>query len=448
MKAIIDINNSMNDGLGMSKSKVKCTLPNGEQIQSDIELEVNELVRVCGRVSKEVEDFLFIASIIYTVDKMVSRKFGFDNWTRELDVTIPVQCSQMFNNISDKLINILNFLTGDIWTLSFQKFEGTLFLSNNRRPSFEIDSIGAVSLFSGGLDSLIGAIDWLETNKNEQLILVGHHDPKVPGPYNDQQNVITELKKKYKNRFVELLIRCGQNPTGKETTFRSRSLLFIALGVYAAASLKKEVKLYIPENGTIAINIPLTPSRRGTCSTRTTHPHYLALVGDILKSIYNKVILENPYAFSTKGESVVSCKNQDILKKTALLTRSCAKSGHTHSWRIRTAKNCGRCMPCIYRRAALNKIGLDMEQYGNDICNGDVSLDSVAVSTDDFRACVSFLNSRPADIEIAKAILTNGPVDLNIMDNYVDLVKRTREEVKNLISNKAINLVKRRIDIK
>jgi len=171
------------------------------------------------------------------------------------------------------------------------------------------------------------------------------------------------------------------------------------------------------------------------------------LIGDILNSVYNKVVLVNPYCFKTKGESVVNCKNQDILKKTALLTRSCAKSGHTKYWKIRTAKNCGRCMPCIYRRAALSKIGLDVEQYGNDICNGDVSLDSDAVSTDDFRACVSFLNNNLSDIEMAKVILANGPVDLNLIDNYVDLIKRTKKEIKDLIRNKAVDSVKRRIDL-
>jgi len=274
MKIVVEVHDSKYDDLGMSKSKVKCFLPNAQEIQADIELEVNELMRVCGNVPKEVEDFLFLASVIYSVDKMVSRKFGFDNWTRELDVTIPVQSPQLFNSICNKLVTMLNFLTGDIWTLSFKSFNGSLFCSSNRKPSFEIDDIGAISLFSGGLDSLIGAIDWLESNKRN-LILVGHHDPKVPGPYIDQQDLIKELKRKYKNRFIELLVRCGQSPTGKEPTFRSRSLLFIALGVYAAASLKKEIKLYIPENGTIAINIPLTPSRRGTCSTRTTHPYYL-----------------------------------------------------------------------------------------------------------------------------------------------------------------------------
>jgi len=104
-------------------------------------------------------------------------------------------------------------------------------------------------------------------------------------------------------------------------------------------------------------------------------------------------------------------------------------------------------MPCIYRRAALYKIGLDIEQYGNDICNGDVLLDSYAVSTDDFRACVSFLNSNPTDIDIAEAILANGPVNLKLMNNYVDLIKRTKKEIKDLIRNKAVDSVKRRIDL-
>ena len=64
----------------------------------------------------------------------------------------------------------------------------------------------------------------------------------------------------------------------KETTLRSRSFLFISMAVLVADSISQEMPVFIPENGTISLNFPLTPSRRSSCSTRTTHPHFLSLM--------------------------------------------------------------------------------------------------------------------------------------------------------------------------
>jgi hypothetical protein len=54
----------------------------------------------------------------------------------------------------------------------------------------------------------------------------------------------------------------------REPSYRSRSLMFIALGTYFA-SRYNDTELIIPENGTISLNHPLSASRRGSLSTRT-----------------------------------------------------------------------------------------------------------------------------------------------------------------------------------
>src|SRR5690606_10145225 len=102
-----------------------------------------------------------------------------------------------------------------------------------------------------------------------------------------------------------------------EITMRSRSLLFIALGISVAAHLGDGTPLLIPENGTIALNVPLTPARRGSCSTRTAHPHYLALLQKWLGSIGLNHPLKNPLAEKTKGEAVTECLDSVLLKKVA-----------------------------------------------------------------------------------------------------------------------------------
>ena len=62
------------------------------------------------------------------------------------------------------------------------------------------------------------------------------------------------------------------------------------------------VELLIPENGFISLNIPLTPLRLGSLSTRTTHPLFIQQMQDILDALDFRVRLSNPYQFKTKGE--------------------------------------------------------------------------------------------------------------------------------------------------
>src|SRR5262249_3735004 len=129
-------------------------------------------------------------------------------------------------------------------------------------------------LFSGGLDSLVGAIDLLAGDPERKLLLVGHYDS--PGPASQQRFLYAGLNERYPARTELLQTRVSHRPeSAPELTLRSRSLVFMALALYVAQSLGKETPVFAPENGLIAINVPLTPSRAGSCSTRTMHPYFL-----------------------------------------------------------------------------------------------------------------------------------------------------------------------------
>ena len=58
----------------------------------------------------------------------------------------------------------------------------------------------------------------------------------------------------------------------------------------------------VPENGLIAVNVPLDPLRLGALSTRTTHPFYIARWNDALDALGITGRIENPYWDRTKGE--------------------------------------------------------------------------------------------------------------------------------------------------
>ena len=69
-----------------------------------------------------------------------------------------------------------------------------------------------------------------------------------------------------------------------EDTSRRRSFLFFAAGIFASTGLDRPFTLRVPENGPIALNVPLDLLRLGSLSTRTTHPFYMARWNDLLRA--------------------------------------------------------------------------------------------------------------------------------------------------------------------
>jgi len=50
---------------------------------------------------------------------------------------------------------------------------------------------------------------------------------------------------------------------------------FLRTRVFVGTGLGRRFVLRVPENGLIALNVPLDPLRLGSNSTRTTHPYYM-----------------------------------------------------------------------------------------------------------------------------------------------------------------------------
>ena len=123
---------------------------------------------------------------------------------------------------------------------------------------------------------------------------------------------------------------------------------FVRNSGYAIAQTngQENVKLFVPENGFISLNAPLTPRRIGSLSTRTTHPYFFELMQSIFDSVGIRTSIVNPYQFKTKGEMLIECKNQGLLRDIVSHTVSCSK------WK-REKQQCGKCVPCIIRRASL-----------------------------------------------------------------------------------------------
>jgi len=395
-------------------------------------------------------DLLFIAACVYGVDKAVPREkevFSEDKWKRHLDLIIPVGDPGAWGSISDNLSECLSFLTGDAWSFKFETANRSLVQRRRyRRRRFRRQARlegEAVSLFSGGLDSFIGAVDSLAEQPKSRLALIGHYDGDVGGPSKDQDDLAGWLEQAYSSRFTRLKCRVGLAPKGVEHSYRSRSFLFLALGIVAAESISPTTPVIIPENGPIALNPPLIPSRRGACSTRTAHPHFLLSVEAFLRQLGFQHEIRNPYECSTKGEIIEKCKNIGLLEQSYGDSRSCAKAGYKMHWKNKQARQCGLCIPCLFRRAALHKVGWDNERFGNDVNDPDLCCDELQREAyADVRALSAFLLRNLSSEQIRRDLVTSGPILAEHLESYVAVVQRMRDEVRAWMAAKANRLIR------
>lgn len=317
---------------------------------------IHDLSRMKVHPSEVGVDALVLAAHVHAADTRISRASeSQDGWTREIRLIVPVSNPDLWNAASATIVRLLNFLTGDIWTLGFRA-RPRAFSSIARPRSARANSpvFDDVMLFSGGLDSLIGAIDTLELGGTP--LFVSHAGEGATS--NAQSTIFSELKNHYSGCSFDRLRVWMTFPNGlvsgsaNEDTTRSRSFLFFALGVFAGSGMDEMITLKVPENGLIAVNVPLDPLRLGALSTRTTHPFYIARWNDTLEMLGANVRIENPYWSRTKGEMVRGCANGALLRALTPSSLSCA-SPVKGRWQGLGAQHCGYCVPCLIRRAAL-----------------------------------------------------------------------------------------------
>ncbi|MFK3889220.1 Qat anti-phage system QueC-like protein QatC [Sphingomonas sp. NPDC079357] len=284
-------------------------------------------------------DFLSLALAVVTADLAGWRSESADGWTREFDLTVAVADPDFWNTQASALEAVLKFLSTDRWRLTF--VGGGVLPAPPREPVRPAED--CVVLLSGGLDSLIGAIDLAKAGRKPLAV-----SNIVRGDGANQAAFAAAIGGGLRHLALN---HNATPPWKKEDSQRARSLIFIAFGVLAATSLAAyhngdEVSFYVCENGFIAINPPLTGARLGSLSTRTAHPEVLNRLRDVLAAANLRVRIANPYEHMTKGEMMRECADQPRLKAHAVASVSCGR------YRVFNYKHCGRCVPCQVRRAA------------------------------------------------------------------------------------------------
>lgn len=293
-------------------------------------------------------DFMTIALSITSADHFVSRTKSADGWTRVINIEIYLVDPQPWIEVVEQLQNTLRFLTGDYWMITFHQ-GGEPPEDPKKKIEYDTD---CVSLLSGGLDSLVGAID---------LILEGQN------PIFVSQNIDSMIQKEFAQSIspdgLHFQWTNAIHPKGNEPSTRARSIVFFAFAAIVASNFGYQdhpFDIIVPENGFISLNIPLNPGRMGSYSTKTTHPIYMRGLQDIWQKVGIHAQLKMPYQFKTKGELLDEYKDEELLQSLATKSVSCGRFGRKH-------KHCGRCVPCMVRRAAFIKAGIkDDTAYIND----------------------------------------------------------------------------------
>jgi hypothetical protein len=311
-----------------------------------------KFARLALQPSRPAMDLVAVAMAVTAADTFVLRNDAADGWRREFEIDLTVIEPDRWTALAPLLEEALGFLSGDTWSFSFRGDGRPPPLKREVRAlkaTAEPSKSDCVALFSGGLDSGLGVLELLEQGRRP--LLVSH---AARGDHMFQGRVAGLLPSR-PQRFD--FNSYPQRDDTTEGSTRSRSFSFLSVGALAAQVLGSfrggaTIDLNICENGLIALNPPLTSRRIGALSTRTAHPHYLSLLQRLFDELELSVRIVNPYRHETKGEMLARHVGNEGIERFASATISCGK------WK-RKNKQCGRCWPCIIRRASFLRAGID-----------------------------------------------------------------------------------------
>jgi hypothetical protein len=232
-------------------------------------------------LSPRLVDFLEIASYVFTADCATPRgkKWTDDSstepWGRDLAFVIPVREPAFWETaeIKNVIEEVLGFLSNDKYSFTFVPLERD---RADQQPYFEFGdrkdwpfhSPERMLMFSGGLDSLAGAVE--TAMGGDRLVLVSHRP--VSTLDSRQKKLFTELQKQFPDRLIRIPVWINKEGAfGREPTQRTRSFLYSALGTLVAQSVQAGgVRFY--ENGIVSLNFPIAEEALRARASRTTHP--------------------------------------------------------------------------------------------------------------------------------------------------------------------------------
>jgi 7-cyano-7-deazaguanine synthase in queuosine biosynthesis len=367
-----------------------------------------------GVIPPAAVDLGRVAIGAYLSDRMLPRSSV--RWARDIELVVHMLEPAAFSPAIELCQKLLHWVSGDNWTIIPISGETERSEPSSKRTASE------VSLLSGGLDSLCGAL-----LAPEGTVFLGQRDSKAVA--HAQALLRTDLEA-IRPPFEYIQLRVQAIGPG-ELSSRSRSIMFMALGTVLAAG-RDAATLFVPENGFTSLNPPLAANRGGPRTTRSTHPTTFAYANAINQCLGLPVILDNPYRWMTKGDLVsaaAAASGSDVLEDIIPHTFSCARA-NGHFFEGGSAfLNCGVCVACMTRRGSVRAAGLeDRTEYLVDRLAGD--------------SRTKFLSERGGDLSVVRTLhgwrpneatlVSMGPFPNDFdFDRGLELLARGVEELVN-----------------
>jgi hypothetical protein len=413
----------------------------------NVTIKIPDIEGVFSRqVPDRMIDLLEIAAYVYTGDSATRRGSDWSGpeepWGRDLKFVIPVRDFDFWDSdeVKGRLVRLLNFLSDDVWKFRFTKLaqdrpvQGYFELANTDWP---VEAVPQVVMFSGGLDSLAGAVDL--ASLGQPLVLVSH---RPVGQISQRQtDLVRELKARYpKTPILHVPVWINKaNEFGHEPTQRTRSFLFGALGVCVGTMVgSRGIRFY--ENGVVSLNLPVADEVVRARASRTTNPQTLRLMAELYSTVAGDVmVVDNPFSYHTKREviqRIVDLGCGDLIG----LTVSCAHI----MFKPKGQQHCGRCSQCIDRRTAVLAGGLEaydpQTDYGTDVFTGhreDLTDQNIAIhyvrQANEIRAMSPEQFAQTFSLELSRAVRGEASSNASATRIY-DMHQRYAADVSDVVA--------------
>jgi|GEM_PF-557011 len=335
--------------------------------------------RLVGVEPKRLTDLIEIASYVFAADRTTRRgteilKNCGEDWRRNFLMVVAVREPVFWNraDVKSALSAALGFASEDTWAFDFVENEEPAPLQYYLAVrEDQIDTAGGTSivLFSGGLDSLAGAVKELTTS-NRHVVLVSHRNTPAIGTI--QKKLAAMLGATYPRRVTHVWV--DNSLTGKlddrEETQRTRSFFFFAMAA-VAAHIEKADRIRFFENGIMSVNLPIATQVVGARASRSTHPCTLKLLQDVADLVSEHgVRVDNPFIWETKAEVVRGLASSQFAPLITI-SHSCTRSRKGATFE----RHCGTCVQCIQRRISTLGAGAaeldEAEGYSVDLFAGE-----------------------------------------------------------------------------
>lgn len=383
-------------------------------------------------------ELLLAAAAAWIADRSIPRGVTADRWTRRIELAFPSVAADRWP--TEQLARILRILTNDEWFLTAYQVDEPLQLA----PAQQQLSVGAdrVSLFSGGLDSFGHAVAVAEGSADS--FLVGHWDMAVlaalqrSAAVSADRDVIANGRLRLFHVGAPASLNLGREA---EITSRSRGLLYLSAGIAVASAAGIPI-LDVPENGLVALNVPLTTARGGALSTRSTHPRVLQLVGELTRSLGIDVTPRNPWLYATKGDVV----RAGIARGEPAIAATVSCSHPTGDrWRgDGRYRNCGYCYPCLVRRA-----GVESAMAGRDpTCYRLDPRTDPSVVASDRRADLVAVAAAIARVPVLSDVFSVAPLPRDVdVTQLHDMRVRSFDELATMLDRSLDPRVRKRLGL-